>query len=59
MSEILKQELSKVPLSLVKMNGEMNSPSKADILTVLCKNVDIPPVEVSEIPTCMLIDGQA
>ena len=62
MGDILVHELSKVPLSLGKLNGTMNSPSKAEILGILSKNVHIPHVLESRTTTpntCVMIDGQA
>ena len=60
---VLQHELSPVPLSLAKIDGSMNTTSKADILTLLSKETgvnipsDLPPS--SQGKTCVVIDGHA
>ena len=60
MWDILKHELSPIPLSLSQPSGDMNTTTKAELIAVLTDGVDIP----SEVPdadtkTCVLIDGHA
>ncbi len=42
MLDILKHELSPVPLSLAKAGGDMNATPKAELLNILSANVDSP-----------------
>ena len=60
MRDILKHELSPIPLSLAQPSRDMNTTIKAELIAVLTNGVDIP----SEVPdadtkTCGLIDGHA
>ncbi len=64
MDEILTHELSPVPLSLAKINGDMNSTSKSDMLTILTNDLGIEVLHSLPLPTpqhrtCMLFDGHA
>ena len=60
MGDILKHELSPIPLSLAQPNGDMNTTTKAELIAVLGEGVDIP-FEVPDVDTktCVLIDGHA
>ena len=60
MGDILKHELSPIPLSLAKPSGDMNTTTKAELIAVLTEGVDIP-YEISNAgtKTCVLIDGHA
>ena len=62
MAGILQRELSLIPPSLAKPNGDMNTPSKSDIVVVLTTDTDTP--VSSQLPqtylvTCVLMDGHA
>ena len=46
MEEVLKHELSVLPLSLVKSSGQMNATSKSDMLQILTKDLGI---EISQV----------
>ena len=64
MANILKHELSHIPLSLGKSNGVMNSTSKSEMLKILTQDYEIStpseiPHNLQLIPTCVLIDGHA
>jgi hypothetical protein len=62
MQNILKHELSPMPLSLSKLDGEMNSTAKAEMLDILTKNIVIPAVisqPDGDTKSCVLIDGHA
>ncbi|MEW8546812.1 MAG: hypothetical protein AB2693_25135, partial [Candidatus Thiodiazotropha sp.] len=55
-------ELSPVPLSLAKPDGQMNQTSKSDMLSLLTTALEIEtPSDIpkSELQTCVLIDGHA
>ena len=61
-ADILKHELSPVPLSLAKPDGQMNTISKADLLFLLTTAMGIEtPSDIpeSDMRTCVLIDGHA
>ena len=61
-ADILKHELSPVPLSLAKPDGQMNQTSKSDMLSLLTTALEIEtPSDIpkSELQTCVLIDGHA
>ena len=61
-ADILKHELSPVPLSLAKPGGEMNTTAKSDLLSLLTTAQEIAvPAEVpkTDLTTCVLIDGHA
>ncbi len=61
-AEVLKHELSPVPLSLTNCNGVMNSTVKSQILTVLSSQLNIvtpQSIPDSDILTCVIIDGHA
>ena len=60
MGDILKHELSPIPLSLAQPSGDMNTTTKAELIAVLREGVDIP-FEVPDVDTktCVLIDGHA
>ena len=65
MTDILIHELAQYPPSLAKANGQMNSSSKSDILSVLSTDIETPhehdeiPVSDQTPPACILIDGHA
>lgn len=60
MLDILKHELSPVPLSLAKAGGDMNATPKAELLNILSANVDSPStVPDTDQKTCVFIDGHA
>ena len=59
MVDVLKHELSPVPLSLVKPCGEMNWTTKAELISTLMTGIDKrSQVPESDLTTCVLIDGQ-
>ena len=61
-ADILKHELSPVPLSLAKQDGQMNTTSKSDLLFLLTTAMGIEtPSDIpeSDMQTCVLIDGHA
>lgn len=61
-SEVLKHELSPVPLSLANANGKMNPSSKADLLPLLTTDLKVEITQElpkTDNPTCVLIDGHA
>ena len=59
MDSVVKHELSPVPLSLAKPEGQ-NSTPKADLISILMSGVSIPPeVPEADVKTCVLIDGHA
>ena len=62
LNEVLQHELSSIPLSLAKVNGEMNSTAKAKLAKIITKNEKILP-NVTEPHTtqrtCVLVDGHA
>ena len=41
MDEILQHELSSYPLSLARMNGDMNSTSKSDMIDILMGDIEV------------------
>ena len=61
MDKVLQHELSSLPLSLAKLNGDMNSTSKSDMVDILTVDTEI--LHCIPIPaahkTCVLIDGHA
>ena len=62
MESVLKHELSELPLSLVKRNGDINQPNKSDMIQLLTTKQGITisdSLEASHEPTVILIDGQA
>lgn len=64
MQQILMHELSPLPLSLVKLNEQMNSTSKADLLKVVTTdNGILIPTKLPPAPentkSCVVIDGHA
>lgn len=60
MMQILKHELSPVPLSLAKAGGEMNSTPKSELISILMAGLDTPPeIPNADMKTCVLIDGHA
>jgi len=62
MSRILQHELSSLPSSLVKRNGQMNQTNKADMLHILTNDVDIEtPANIPSLqePSALIIDGHA
>ena len=63
MEDILKHELSPVPLSLAKLSGEMNSCAKSNLLDILTKDIDILSIPTLEpeagTKSCVVIDGHA
>ena len=62
LNEVLQHELSSIPLSLAKVNGDMNSTAKAELAKFITKNEKILP-NVREPHTtqrtCVLVDGHA
>ena len=61
-ADVLKHELSPVPLSLAKPYGQMNPTIKSDMLSLLTTAMDVEtPAEVPKrkLCTCVLIDGHA
>ena len=63
-SEIMKHELSPVPLSLAKLNGDMQACTKADLLNILTTEIGVStssllPEPDPDIKTCVIIDGHA
>lgn len=63
-SEIMKHELSPVPLSLAKLNGDMQACNKADLLNILTTEIGVStssllPEPDPDIKTCVIIDGHA
>lgn len=60
MVNILKHELSPIPLSLPKPGGVMNSTPKAELIDILMAGLSIPSeVPEADLKTCVLIDGHA
>ena len=62
MREILQHRLSSLPLSLAKVNGDMNAACKLDMLDILVDNIEILDLVPSPDPhkkTCLLIDGHS
>ena len=59
--EILRYELSRVPLSLAKTGGQMHSTVNSDLLNILSKDVNtpsgVPPLPQRK--ACILLDGHA
>ena len=61
-ADILKHELSPVPLSLTKPGGQMNTTSKSDLLFLLTTAMGIETtsdIPESDMQMCVLIDGHA
>jgi len=61
-ADVLKHELSPVPLALAKTNGDMNPTAKSQILDLLTKDKGIEtPQKIPESrkSTCVVIDGHA
>ena len=62
LNEVLQHELSSIPLSLAKVNGDINSTAKAELAKIITKNEKILP-NVREPHTtqrtCVLVDGHA
>jgi hypothetical protein len=59
-SSTLQHLLTPNPLSLAKVNGEMNSTSKADLINILTSGLQIrTEIQKSDLTTCVLIDGHA
>ena len=61
MKSILKHELSVVPLSLAKTNGQMNSTSKSDLLNLISNGINtLSAISVlRNAKTWVIIDGHA
>lgn len=60
LDSVLQHELAPLQLSLAKPGGEMNSTSKAELISLLTDGLGLsscPPND--EIRTCVLIDGHA
>ena len=62
MDEIFTHERSPVPLSLAKINGDVNSTFKSDMVTILTDDQGIKLLHSLPLPTpqhriCMLFDG--
>ena len=61
-NEILQHELSSLPLSLARINGDMNSTSKSDMINILMGDIEVQhsiPAQEDSHKTCILIDGHA
>ena len=62
LNEVLQHQLSSIPLSLAKVNGDMNSTAKAELAKIITKNEKMLP-NVTEPGTtqrtCALVDGHA
>ena len=62
MDEVLQHELSSLPLSLAKINGDMNSTSKSDMTDILMGDIEVQyniPAQEGLNKTCVVIDGHA
>ena len=62
MHDILKHELSNVPLPLANVNGTLNSTTNSDLVNILMDGETIPhtiPAPTMHQNTCVLIDGHA
>ena len=62
LNEVLQHELSSIPLSLAKVNGDMNSITKAELAKIITKNEKILPNATepgTTQRTCILVDGNA
>ena len=62
MDEVLQHELSSLPLSLARINGDMNSTSKSDMTDILMGNIEVQyniPAQEDLNKTCVVIDGHA
>ena len=60
LNKVLQHNLSSIPLSLAKVNGDMNLTAKAEVPKIITKNEEILP-NVTEPHTtqrtCVLVDG--
>ena len=60
MFDVLKHELSPVPLSLAKTTAEMNNTPKSELIIILTNDIQIyNTTPNSDLKTCVLIDGHA
>jgi hypothetical protein len=60
MKNILKHELSPIPLSLANTAGEMNSTNKAELISILLNKIEtVSELPESDLKTLFLIDGHA
>ena len=60
MVNVLKHELSPFPQSLANLGGEMNTTSKADLISIFMAELHTPSViSHAYINTCTLMDGHA
>ena len=62
MDEILHHELSSLPLSLARMNGDMNCTSKSDMINILMGDIEVQhsvPAQDDSHKTCIIIDVHA
>ena len=62
MDEVLQHELSSLPLSLAKINGDMNSTSKSDMTDILTGDIEVQyniPAQKGLNKTCVVIYGHA
>ena len=60
MVNVLKHELSPFPQSLAKPGGEMNTTSKADLISILMGELRTPSdIPDADLKTCVLIDNHA
>ena len=60
MSDILKHELSPLPLSLAEAGGKMHCTTKCELTNILISGIEIPTeVNKDEMMTCVIIDGHA
>lgn len=61
-ADIMKHELSPVPMSLVSSNGVMNSTAKSQMLNILTSDLNIATpgtIPRLDLLTCVIIDGHA
>ena len=60
MLDILKHELSPLPLSLAEAEGEMHCTTKSELINIVMSGIEIPTeINKDEMMTCVMIDGHA
>ena len=57
--EMLQRELSSVPLALACVDGTLRQTNKAQLASILKDGVTQPTLNVTDTPTCTIIDGMA
>ena len=58
MGNILKHELSPIPLSLAKLGGDMNSTQTSELINVRVDGIHIPSaIPKTNMKTCVVFDG--